>query len=118
MNQLLHNSSCKQRRKEPLWGEMPHEQKGFREVKGTQHQGTNVSCIKGKNKVYFCFIDYRKAFDYARIWNILKLLLVPEHLIILLGNLCNEQGTTVRTEFEETEKKKGETRMHIVLIYF
>ena len=56
--------------------------------------------IKKKKKVYFCFIDYAKAFDcvdHNELWKILKEMGIPEHLTCLLRNLNAGQETTVRT---------------------
>ena len=50
--------------------------------------------------LYFCFIDYAKAFDYVdhnKLWKILKEMGIPEHLTCLLGNLYAGQEATVRT---------------------
>ena len=53
-----------------------------------------------KKKIYFCFIDYAKAFDYVghnKLWKILKELGIPDHLNCLWRNLCSGQEATVRT---------------------
>ena len=53
-----------------------------------------------KKKIYFCFIDYAKAFDcmdHNRLWKILKVLGIPDHLTCLLRNLHAGQEATVRT---------------------
>ena len=50
--------------------------------------------------IYFCFIDYAKAFDcvdHNKLWNILKEMGVPDHLTCLLRNLYAGQEATVRT---------------------
>ena len=50
--------------------------------------------------IYFCFIDYAKAFDYVdhnKPWKILKEMGIPDHLICLLRNLYAGQEATVRT---------------------
>ena len=56
-------------------------------------------------KIYFCFIDYTKAFDcvdHNKLWNILKEMRLPDHLTCLLRNLCAGQEATVRTRHETT----------------
>jgi len=59
-------------------------------------------------KIYFCFIDYTKAFDcidHNQLWKILKEMRIPDHLTCLLRNLYAGQEATVRTR-------------HVLLIYF
>ena len=53
-----------------------------------------------QKNIYFCFIDYAKAFDcvdHNKLWKILKQMGIPEHLICLLRNLYTGQEATVRT---------------------
>ena len=53
-----------------------------------------------RKKIYFCFIDYAKAFDcvdHNKLWKILKEMGIPDHLTCLLRNLYAGQETTVRT---------------------
>ena len=53
-----------------------------------------------QKSIYFCFIDYVKAFDYVdhnKLWKILKEMGIPDHLICLLRNLYAGQEATVRT---------------------
>ena len=50
--------------------------------------------------IYFCFIDYAKAFDYMdhkNLWKILKMMGIPDHLTFFLRNLYGGQEATVRT---------------------
>ena len=52
------------------------------------------------DSVYFCFIDYAKAFDYmdhSKLWKILKEMGIPDHLTCLLRNLHARQEATIRT---------------------
>ena len=66
---------------------------------------TNIRWIIEKAKefqknIYFCFIDYAKAFDcvdHNKLWNILKEMGIPDHLTCLLRNLYAGQEATVRT---------------------
>ena len=76
--------------------ELPDVQAGFRKGRGTRDQNANIHCIIEKagefqKNIYFCFIDYAKAFnwvDYNKLWKILKQLGIPDHLTCLLRNLC------------------------------
>ena len=59
-----------------------------------------------QENIYFCFIDYSKAFDcadYNKLWKILKEMGIPDHLTCLLRNLYTGQEATVRTEHETTD---------------
>ena len=56
--------------------------------------------------VYFCFIDYTKAFDsvdYNKLWKILQEMEIPDHLTCILRNLYAGQETTVRTGHGTTD---------------
>ena len=53
-----------------------------------------------KKNIYFCFIDYAKAFDcvdHNKLWKILQEMGIPDHMICLLRNLYAGQEATVRT---------------------
>ena len=77
----------------------------FRKGRGTRDQIANIHWIIEKARefqknIYFCFIDYAKAFDcvdHNQLWEILKEMGIPEHLICLLRNLYAGQEATVRT---------------------
>ena len=59
-----------------------------------------------QKNIYFCFIDYAKAFDcvdHNKLWKILKEMGIPHHLTFLLSNLYEGQGTRVRTGLETTD---------------
>ena len=59
-----------------------------------------------QENIYFCFIDYSKAFDcvdHNKLWKILKEMGTPDHLTCLLRNLYTGQEATVRTEHETTD---------------
>ena len=59
-----------------------------------------------QKNIYFCFIDYAKAFDFVdhnKLWNILKEMGIPDHLTCLLRNLYAAQEATVRTEHGTTD---------------
>ena len=70
-------------------------QAGFRKGRGTRDQIANICWIIEKvtefqKNIYFCFIDYAKAFDcvdHNKLWKILKEMEIPDHLTCLLGNL-------------------------------
>ena len=78
----------------------------FRKGRGTRDQVANINWIINKARVfqkniYFCFIDYAKAFDcvdHNKLWKILKEMGIPDHLICLLRNLYAGQEAIVRTE--------------------
>ena len=83
--------------------ELPDIQAGFRKGGGTRDQIANICWIKGKARefqknIYFCFIDYAKAFDcvyHNKLWKILKEMRIPDHLSCLLRNLYAGQEATV-----------------------
>ena len=65
---------------------------------------------KFQKNIYFCFIDYAKAFDYVnhnKLWNILQQMGIPDHLTCLLRNLYAGQEATVRISMEQTGSKSG-----------
>ena len=74
----------------------------FRKGRGTRDQIANIHCIIEKARefqknIYFCFIDYTKAFDsvdHNKLWKTLKEIGIPEHLTYLLRNLYGGQGAT------------------------
>ena len=88
--------------------ELPDVQAGFR--KG-RDQIANIRSIIRKasefqKNIYFCFIDYAKAFDcvdHNKLWKILKEIGIPDHLTCLLRNLYAGQEATVRTEHGTTD---------------
>ena len=59
-----------------------------------------------KKNIYFCFIDYAKAFDcvdHSKLWKVLKEMEIPDHLTCLLRNLYAGQEATVRTGHGTTD---------------
>ena len=80
-------------------------QAGFRKGRGTRDQIANIRCMTEKTRefqknIYFCLIDYTKAFDcvdHNKLWKILKEMGIPDHLTCLLRNLYAGQEATVRT---------------------
>ena len=91
--------------------ELPDVQAGFRKGRRTRDQIANIPWIMEKARefqksIYFCFIDYAKAFDcvdHNKLWKILKEMGVPEHLTCLLRNLYAGQEATVRTGHGTTD---------------
>ena len=85
--------------------ELPDVQAGFRKGRGTRDQIANIHWIIKKvrefqKNIYFCFIDYAKAFDsvvHNKPWKTLQEMGIPDHLTCLLRNLCAGQEATVRT---------------------
>ena len=67
---------------------------------------------KFQKNIYFCFIEYAKAFDcvdHNKLWKILKEMGIPDHLTDFLRNLYAGQGATVRTGHGKTEWKKDKS---------
>ena len=91
--------------------ELTDAQAEFRKGKETRDQITNICWIIEKPRefqksIYFCFIDYAKAFDYVdhnKLWKILKVMGIPDHLTCLLRNLYAGQEATVRTGHGTTD---------------
>ena len=75
--------------------ELPDVQAGFRKGRETREQIANIDWTIEKARefqknIYFCFIDYAKAFDcvyHNKLWKILKEMGIPDHLTCLLRNL-------------------------------
>ena len=84
---------------------LPDIEVGFRKGRGTRDQIANIYWIIKKARefqenVYFCFIDYTKAFDsvdHNKLWEILQEMEIPDHLTYFLRNLYAGQEATVRT---------------------
>ena len=90
---------------------LPDVQGGFRKGRGTRNQIANICWIIVKTSefqknIYFCFIDYAKAFDcvdHNKLWKILKEKEIPDRLTCLLRNLYAGQEATVRTGHGTTD---------------
>ena len=99
-------------------------QAGFRKGRGTRDQIANIRWIFEKARefqknIYFCFIDYAKAFDcvhHNKVWKILKEMGLPDHLTCLLRNLYAGQEATVRTGQEQQIGSKLEKK-YIKAVY-
>ena len=113
--------------------ELPDIQVGFRKGRGTRDQMANIYWIIKKEKefqknIYFCFIDYAKAFDcvdHNKLWKILKDMGVPDHLTCLLRNLYAGQEATVRSgqtgqnsqnNILVPNRKRSTSRLYIVTL--
>ena len=86
---------------------IPDLQAGFRKGRGTRHQIANMHWTierarEFQKNIYFCFIDYAKAFD-NKLWKILKEIGIPDHLTYLLRNLYASQEATIRTGHGKTD---------------
>ena len=85
--------------------ELPDVEAGFRKGRGTRDQIANILWIietarEFQKNIYYCFIDYDKAFDcvdHNKLWKILKEMGIPDHLACLLRNLYAGQEATART---------------------
>ena len=90
--------------------ELPDVQAGFRKSRGTRDQIANICWIienakEFQKNIYFCFIDYAKAFDCVdhNNWKILKEMGISDHLICPLRNQSADQEATVRTGHGTTD---------------
>ena len=106
-------------------------QVGFRKGRGTRDQNANICWITEKARefqknIYFCFINYTKAFDsvdHNKLWKILKDMGIPDHLICLLRNLYAGQEAIVETRHGTTNRlvpnrKRSMSRLYIVTLLF
>ena len=92
--------------------ELPDVQSGFRKGRGTRDQIANIRWIMEKARefqknIYFCFIDYDKAFDcvdHKKLWQILKEMGIPDHLTCLLRNLYAGQEAELDMEQQTGSK--------------
>ena len=89
-------------------------QAGFRKGRGTRDQIANICWIIEKARefqknIYFCFIDYAKAFDcvdHNKLWKILKEMGKPDHLTYLLRNLYASQEQQLELDMEQQTGSK------------
>ena len=111
----LHQSELLQARLEQYMNrELPDVQAGFRKGRGIRDQLANIHWIIKKARefqrnIYYCFVDYAKAFDYVdhnKLWKILKEMGIPDHLTCLLKILYAGQKATVRTGHATTDWEK------------
>ena len=106
--------------------ELPDVHAGFRKGRETRDQIANVHWIIEKARafqknIYFCFIDYAKAFDcvdHNKLWNILKEMGISDHLTCLLRNLDAGQEARVRTEHGTVpNRKRSPSRLYVVTLF-
>ena len=108
--------------------ELPDVQAGFRKGRGTRDQIANIRWIIEKARefqksIYFCFIDYAKAFDCVdqnKLWKILKEMGIPDHLTCLLRNLYACQEAAVRSRHGTRlvpNRKMSTSRLYIVTLF-
>ena len=91
--------------------ESPDIQAGFRKDRGIRDQIANIHWIIKKARafqenIYFCFIDYARAYDcvdHNKLWKILQEMEIPDHLTCLLRNLYAGQEATIRTGHGTTD---------------
>ena len=94
--------------------ELPDVQSGFRKGRGTRDQIANIHWIIEKvrefpKNIYFCCIDYAKAFDcvdHNKLWKILKEMGIPDHLTCLLRDLYAGQEITELDMEQQTGSKQ------------
>ena len=91
--------------------ELPDVQTVFRKGRGTRDQIANIHWIIEKARefqknIYFCFLDYAKAFDcvdHDNLWKIFQEMGIPDHLTCLLRNLYAGQEATVKSRHGTTD---------------
>ena len=110
--------------------ELPDIQAELRNGKGTRDQIVNIEIIEKarqfQKNIYFCFIDYAKAFDcvdHHKLWKIPQELGIPDHFTCLLRNLYAGQEATVITRHGTTDwlvpnRERSTSRLYIVTLLF
>ena len=105
--------------------ELPDVQAGFRKSKGTGDQIANTHWIMEKARefqknIYFCFIDYTKAFDYVdhnKSWKILKELRIQDHPTCLLRNCIQVKKQQLEPNTEQWTGSKFLNLEYIKAVY-
>ena len=105
--------------------ELPDVQAGYRKGRGPRDQIANICWIMEKagefqKNIYFCFIDYAKAFDcvdHNKLWKILQEIGIPEHLTYLLRNLYAGQEATVKTRHIDQQEKARQFQKNIYFCF-
>ena len=95
--------------------ELPDVQAGFRKGRGTGDQIANIRSKRVPENIYFCFIDYAKAFDCVdrnKLWKILKEMGIPDHLTCLLRNSENWTWNNRLVP----NRKRNASRLYIVTL--
>ena len=104
--------------------ELPDIQAGFRKGRGTRDQIANMYWIiekarKSKENIYFCFIDYAKAFDCAnhtKLWKILQEIGIPEHLPALWEICMQVKNQQLELDMEQRTGSKVGKELYIVIL--
>ena len=94
--------------------ELPDVQAGFRKDKGTRNRIASICCIIKKARefhknIYFCFIDYAKAFDcvdHNKLWKILQEMGIPDHLTCLLRTYMQVRKQQLELDMEQQTGSK------------
>ena len=94
--------------------ELPDVQAGFRKDSGTRDQIANIHWIIEKARefqktIYFCFIDYAKAFDcvaHNKLWKILQDMGIPDHLTCLLLTCMQVKKQELELDMEQQTVSK------------
>ena len=94
--------------------ELPDVRAGFRKGRGTRDQIANIRWIIEKARevqknIYFCFIDYAKAFDcvdHNKLWKILKEMGIPDHLTFLLRTCMQVRKQQLELDMEQQTGSK------------
>ena len=89
--------------------ELPDVQAGFRKGRGTRDQIANIYWIIEKvrqfqKNIYFCFLDYARAFDcvnHNKLWKILKEMGIPDHLTFLLRTYMQVRKQQLELDIEQ-----------------
>ena len=107
--------------------EFPDVQAGFRKGRGARDQISNTCWIilkarEFQKNIYFCFIDYAKAFDcvdHDKLWKILQEMGIPDHLTCLLKNLYAGQEASQNWTWNKRlvpNRKRNMSRLYIVTL--
>ena len=86
--------------------ELPDVQAGFRKGRGTKIRWIMEKAREFQKNIYFCFIDYAKAFDCVdqnKLWKILKEIGISDHLTCISRKLCTGQEARVRNGHGTTD---------------
>ena len=104
--------------------ELPDVQAGVRkgrepEIKLPTSVGSSKNQESSRKNIYFCFLDYAKAFDcvdHTKLWKILKEMGIPDHLTCLLRYLYAGQEAMVRTRHGPKNWERNTSRVFIVIL--
>ena len=94
--------------------ELADVQSGFRKGRGTRDQIANIHWVMEKARefqksIYFCFIDYAKAFDcvdHNKLWKILKVMEIPDHLTSLWETYMQVRKQQLELDMEQQTGSK------------